>query len=331
MKALIALVLMLGLGWSAFWFVGSRHLLSEVETRLESEPSLDVQYSDISVRGFPNRFDVTIADLEVTDLKSGSRWAAPFLQILLLSYDWTHAIAVWPPTQSVSVGGEYYTIDSVGMRASAMLDLRPEFKLESITFESGQVKILNSNLLAASITDAVFAAKRHESTPGLFRIGMSIPKAELVRMAKSGSGGASNLNLAISNLLGDLRVRYGTSPRFGNFRSLETRISEISVDRLTSNLNGLDVSVDGSLEISASGHPVGELALELKNPQVLLDFAAASGVLSELQATVISFALPLLAERGSNAGAFRIPIQFKDGQTILAGTRIGPAWRLARE
>ena len=331
MKALIAIVLTLALGWSGYWFVGSRYIVSEAEERLRIEPALDVRYSDISVRGFPNRFDVTFSDLEVADLQSGFRWEAQFFQVLALSYDWTHLIAVFPPTQSISIGTEKFTIASSGMRASVETEIFPEIEPERITFESGRARILNSNRVVASISDSIFAVQRQEAEPDVYRIGISVPMAELVETKAGGSASSSNFRLAVTNLLGDLRVGFGAPPRIDELDRLESRISEISVDRLGANLNGIGVAAGGGLEIAASGHPVGELTLEVESEQAILNLAIASGFMSRLQADLFLLASPLLSKRGSKAGAIRIPIQYKEGLTFLQGTRIGPAWRLARE
>ena len=309
--------------------VGSRTMKSEVEDRLRGESFLDIDHSKIAISGFPNRFDITVFDPVVADPRSGLRWEAPFFQILSLSYDWAHLIAVWPPTQSFAFPDDAFTVHSDGMKASVVYDLRPDFKPERIAFETGEARILNENRLIASVSGMVFAAER--VGPDLYRIGISVPEAEIAQANKFGLQFDSDTPFNVSNLVGDLRVKFGSPPRFNDLRTLESRISEISIDRLNANLNGLYVSVAGKLEFSVSGYPVGEMSIELENPDVLVDIAIASGIVAKDRADSVLFAISLLSLMGSDSGAIRIPLQFKDGLAFLAGIAIGPAWRLAKE
>jgi hypothetical protein len=60
------------------------------------------EYESDAHRGFPNRFDTTITGLDLADPETGVAWSAPFFQILSLSYQPNHVIAVFPPTRRAS-------------------------------------------------------------------------------------------------------------------------------------------------------------------------------------------------------------------------------------
>ena len=83
MRILLALVGIVSLAWGTYWFIGSAAMERGIVAWLEERRSENWQAEAAAVktRGFPNRFDTTITDLELADPDSGIAWRAPFLQV----------------------------------------------------------------------------------------------------------------------------------------------------------------------------------------------------------------------------------------------------------
>ena len=82
-RALIALVLAACTIWSVFWFMGHRTVHSTISALIQDmrDSGLEVEYSDLRVRGYPNRFDTTIDEIEIVDPSSGNGWKSPFFPV----------------------------------------------------------------------------------------------------------------------------------------------------------------------------------------------------------------------------------------------------------
>ncbi|MCY4459457.1 MAG: DUF2125 domain-containing protein [Albidovulum sp.] len=318
LKALTAAILLLGLGWSAYWLIGGRIAKAAVEDRLRRESSLDIRYSDISVSGFPNRFDFTIANPEIADSRSRTRWTAPFIQILSLSYDWSHLIAVWPETQAITFGDEEFIVDSSGMKASFVFERRPDSMPERFALEFDRADVLASDRAVGSFSGGVLAVERVGTDAEAYRIGIAISEAEFDSASNSGILNSADTTLSVSDLSGDIRVHFDGPPRSSDFHDLLPYISEITFDSLNSSINGLDLSMDGGLEFAPSGYPVGELAVELEHPALLAEIAVAHGLATREEAAAIVLAVSSLLSGGSRDEAILIPILFENGAACIA-------------
>jgi hypothetical protein len=120
MRILLALAVVATLAWGGYWVVGSRALDGAVTVVLSENPALDARAH--SVRGFPNRFDLTLTEPRVS--LEGFDWRAPFVQFFALTYRPHHLIAVFPNDQAFSFGPIQATLASSDMRASVVM--RPE-------------------------------------------------------------------------------------------------------------------------------------------------------------------------------------------------------------
>ena len=102
MRALAWIVAVLTALWGGYWFVGSSALesatLRGVDDLRAQGNTLD--YSDLSLQGFPNRFDMTVTDPVFVSAQNGFGWKAPFVQSFALSYRPNEVIVVFPDSQT---------------------------------------------------------------------------------------------------------------------------------------------------------------------------------------------------------------------------------------
>jgi hypothetical protein len=117
LRILIAVTVIAAAVWGTYWFIGSRALDRTVTQILAEHP--DFAAESHHVRGFPNRFDLTLTEprLQMDPL----RWQAPFLQVFALSYRPHHLIVILPHEQRASVAGQEATLLSDDARASLFM------------------------------------------------------------------------------------------------------------------------------------------------------------------------------------------------------------------
>ncbi|HSF64747.1 MAG TPA: DUF2125 domain-containing protein, partial [Paracoccaceae bacterium] len=100
MRWLLWIVVAAATLWSGYWFAGSRALERGAVQAIAMQAAQGfVSQADVSVQGFPNRFDLTLTEPRFGDPARGLVWEAPFAQLFALSYKPWHLIAAFPPEQ----------------------------------------------------------------------------------------------------------------------------------------------------------------------------------------------------------------------------------------
>ncbi|HAR53056.1 MAG TPA: DUF2125 domain-containing protein, partial [Roseovarius nubinhibens] len=128
-------LVVLALGWSIYWAIGSGAGQKGLETWFEAREAEGwvAEYSEMSVEGFPNRFDAKFEDLALADPDTGLAWEAPHFEILALSYQPNHLIAVWPDSQRIATPLAKYDVTSDDMRASLRVAPQSDLALNELT------------------------------------------------------------------------------------------------------------------------------------------------------------------------------------------------------
>ena len=88
MKKLLVLIVTLAALWAGYWFVGAAGVKAGFAVWFDARQSegWQAEYSDLSVKGFPNRFDTTLTDPALADPATGLAWSAPFVQLFALHH-----------------------------------------------------------------------------------------------------------------------------------------------------------------------------------------------------------------------------------------------------
>ena len=124
MRRLISIITIFFVLWGGYWFVGSTALKTGLKAYLSSEHTandpIHIAYSDLTVRGFPNRFDTRLTEISVMDAASNISWRAPFFQIHALSYKPYHIIAALPHSQILQLPDQVLQITSDEIKGSVV-------------------------------------------------------------------------------------------------------------------------------------------------------------------------------------------------------------------
>ena len=328
MRLLLNLILLGAVLWSGYWFVGSQGSQSAFESWFQDRRGEGwvAEYSDFSVQGYPNRFDATFNDLALADPDTGLSWDAPFFQLLALSYQPNHVIAVWPQNQLVATPLGKYDIASEDMRASLVLQPDTQLALERTTLTAEKLVITPSNPPAPTSMNALsLAAERVQASDATYRLGFSAdglkPSVSWVRAVDPNG----TLPDTLDALSADLTVTFDRPWNRSAIEDARPQPRNINVKLAQAKWGQLELQFAGAVDVNDAGQPNGQITVKAKNWREILQLAVASGALPEGLAGTIEDALGLIASLSGSSKTLDIPLDFRNGRMLLGPVPIGPA------
>jgi hypothetical protein len=327
MRLLLGFATTIALLWSGYWYVGSS-AKENVITNWISDRKSDgwtFQMADLSVRGFPNRFDTTLTDFTIATPDSRFSWAAPFFQVFALSYKPNHIIAAWSNTQSFVLEGRKFALTSDALKASALLvpntrltidKLTAEADFLSASLEDTQLVELGKTLLATRLLDpdgtrhgwSVEANSIEPNPTVLLKID---PKSEFPAV--------------IDRVFWDTTLTFSTPLELLGSAGNAPKLVQIDVGHFEAVWRDLVVEASGNLTIQPSGYLSGTLQLKAAQWQHLVNFAQASGAINKDLSQSILRAMRFVALADGDEKTIEVPVNFTDGLTYVGPIPVGPA------
>ncbi|RLJ60662.1 hypothetical protein BCF46_0865 [Litoreibacter meonggei] len=327
MRKLLIVVLVAATAWAAYWVVGATASQKATEGWLEARRAegWQVEYSDLKVRGFPNRFDTTITGVQLTDPETGLSWSAPFFQLFSLSYQPNHLIAAWPNTQTLATPFQKIDIETSKMTASLKVLPNSTLELDSATVVIEGATLASSEGWKAG-ADKVNAAIRR--TAGKEMTYDIAAQADTVI-----PGDALRSMLDAGGTLPDVIEAINFDTEIGFARPLDIRvIEENRPDMTTFNIKDargawgeLQLRAKGDLAIDAEGYPTGEVALNARNWREMLALAVSAGAVPTEAASAAELGLGFLAKLSGAENSLDAPLSFSNGRIFLGPIPIGTA------
>ncbi len=140
-----------------------RKALDALATDLRSAGK-SLTYETLSVRGFPNRFDMTVHHPVYIDPVLNLRWQAEFVQLLSLSYQSNKMIIAWPPIQQIQINDQPFDILTEKMRTSLSFDSISDLQLDTAITESAELTLSNAPAWQIHFGDLLVALRRSFET-----------------------------------------------------------------------------------------------------------------------------------------------------------------------
>jgi hypothetical protein len=284
--------------------------------------------ADTRVRGFPNRFDLTLTDLRLADPDTGLAWTAPFFQVLSLSYRPHHVIAVWPHEQTVSTPLENVAVASQDFRGSLRLSDMRTLALENATFVSEDVALASDAGWTAALGTGRMAVRHVPATEAMYEIGveaLGLTPAEHVRRRIDR---LDRLPAEIETLRLDARVSFSSPWDRAAIEVARPQPTAIDLRELRATWGRLDLRAAGEITVAPDGTPAGEIAVKAVNWREILALAKASGALREGIAGAIERGLEALAGASGSPDTLDATLTLRDGGVYYAFIPLGPAPRL---
>ena len=330
MGRLIVIVLVLAGLWMGYWAVGStmleRQLSSWIDARRAEGWAADV--GAVEVKGFPNRFDTILTDVQFADPATGVAWQAPFLQLLALAYRPTEVIVVLPETHRLSTPLQTIDFTSERTRGSVILGAATTLPLERSTFVADALALSSSLGWDAELTQARFATEVVPVRQNAHRLGAELTGLALPRALDRALDPAGILPGRVSRLRLDAELGF-TAP--WDRRAIEVarpQITDIDLADLSMVWGEVTFQAAGKLTVDAGGIPEGQIDIRAVEWQRLLDMAIAAGVLPpELRGT-FERGLGFFAALSGRPDTLDAPLTFRDDRMSLGPIPIGPAPRI---
>jgi hypothetical protein len=328
-KFLFKFILIAAAAWSGYWFVGAKGSKAGFEAWFQQQRDRGVtaEYSDLSVQGFPNRFDAGFSDLSLADPRQGIGWEAPFFQILALSYQPTHIIAVWPDSQVLTTPDDRFEIASEDMRASLKIEASTLLGLKSavMTAQGLIVTPTRQDIEPTSVEKITLAVEHITDTPANYRLGFNAdgitPAAALVVQFDP----ERTLPKQVTEISADLSVRFDQP---WDRKALEGTLPQprhIEITKVEARWGQLHLNASGALEIDPAGIATGEIIIRVRNWRDIFALAVTAGAITEGVAAPMENALGLMAQAADDPEAVDIPIKFEQGFIFAGPVSLGPA------
>lgn len=338
MKRLLIVILIAASGWSGYWFVGAMAAKSGFDSWFSTRQAegWQAEASDISLAGFPNRFDATFTNIALADPDTGVAWSAPFFQLLSLSYRPSHLIAIWPHDQSLAFPDQKVAISSTDMKASLVLGSSALLPLERGNFAASALQLVSDAGWALSADKLHLALHAQpDAATG------ADPEAQAVyRFAMNADGfapsGAAVAQLSngpplphrFKSVQADLVAGFS---RAWDRRALEqARPQPVWIELKKAEIiwGDLELHAAGRVTVTAAGDPVGAITLRATNWRQTVEILRASGQIPPAMLDAMVSGLELLSGLSGNPRTLDIPVNFKNGATRIGPVAIAPAPRL---
>ncbi|PZR00702.1 MAG: High-affinity K+ transporter ATPase chain B [Cereibacter sphaeroides] len=322
-RILFGVVLVLSVAWSVYWFVGSSAMERGANQWFADQAAagLVAEHGDLSVAGYPSRFDLTVNDLYLADPLTGYAWTAPFVQILTLSYKPWHLIAALPNDQSFQTPLQKLTLASAKLQAS--LVVQPSNKLaldrtrivgDSLTLSSDLGWSIGAKTLRFATDSLTPDALQHEVGLELLQI---TPDAALSALLPE-------LPTEIERARLDAKLTL-TAPPDQQANETRPQVQTIEVKDLALVWGPIQLSGKGTVTADAMGQAEGRVDLRLTNWRKALPLAVATGLMRpEVQQTWENMLAALASESG-NPDDLDMPLSFQRGRMMLGPLPLGSA------
>ncbi len=327
MVRLVVVILSVALVWMIWWAFGStaldRTLTAWVDARQAEGWAADVE--DIAVKGFPNRFDTTLTDVQFADPDTGVAWSAPFLQLLALAYKPYEVIAVLPPEHRLSTLAQTLTITNDQARGSIFFKPNPSLPLERSTIVVDGLAIASSLGWDASMEQGRFATEAVAARSNTHRIGAEItglkPSEDAIKLLDPGG----ILPDQVERLRIDATVGFTTSWDRSALEIARPQITEIDLGDLSAVWGTVTFRAAGALTVDEIGLPSGDITVKAVEWRRLLEMAVATGLVAEPLAPTIERGLELLAALKGPSDTIDATLTFAKGEVSVGPIYLGPA------
>ena len=261
MRAILGLVFAVTLAWCGYWFWGAARVQSQTQTWMSEQGAS----GQVSVIGFPNRFDLTITD--PTLQRDGFSYAAPFFQVFAMTWKPWHVIAAFAPSQNITLLDQTLNLSSANLMASLLMSPIGGFALREVRLDGARVALTASDGWQMDM-EHVTAAIDAQTDPLLPRIGARLTNVS-TPVPVTGLGDLINLVSLDANL--HLQAPLDATTTASSVLSIDIRDARLNWD-------SFGVTAKGHLAPDSAGRVSGDITITLTGaedvPQILVAFGA---------------------------------------------------------
>lgn len=323
MRLLTIVVAVMALLWSGWWVVGSRLVSRGAVAGIEAARAegWDIAYDDLSVEGFPNRFDTTMDAPRVTSPDGAFGWSAPFVQILMLSYRPNRVIAVAPQEMVLDTPLGRIDIASTDLRGSAAVTASRSPDLLRATLQGKGLTLAGAGLDGEVATAQL--ALRRTGGEAAYDVALDVAAMMPGEVLRARIDPAGTLPATIDSL--DLDVRATLDRVVGTGMEGTPRLTALDIRNLRLVWGEMRLSASGPLDVGPDGRLDGVVSVKVAGWETALRLAASLGLFPPERLPLV---MAGMAGASGNDGSVAMDLTFADGQMRLGPIPLGPAPRL---
>jgi hypothetical protein len=321
LRRLILAVLVAGLIWCGYWFVAAHSLRQSIDSWFAAAPSrgMQAEHSGIALRGFPNRFDVSIDKIRLADQDGHYAWQAPFVQAFALSYKPWHVIAAFAPVQSLTLPFGQFDLLSEQMRGSMVVAPLGAHELRRLRVE-GKGLQLGKDAQTVQIAGLNLAFEQSAEAAQVYRIGARLGDVMVAAAFFGGSGAAQQ----IPEVSLDAKASFSAPISFA-VTGAQPALEALAVQELRIDWQGSSLRLSGNLVADANGQAEGSLTLSVDKWREGLDKLVQADFISNRTRKSIEQGLTLMAGTGAGRDRIELPITLAQGQVRAGFLGLGAA------
>lgn len=329
LKGLITVILIAAAAWAGYWFIGAAGVQNAFANWFEQRRDAGwvAEYADLTVQGFPNRFDTVFTDLTLADPDTGLAWEAPRFQINALSYRPNHVIAVWPERQVLATPLEKFDVSSRDMRASLILDGNTALTVERTTLTAERMVIGAREASDETTLRALRLAADHVplKNRATYRLGLAADDLAPALSWRDSVDPTGNLPETFDALSADVTIEFDKPWDRTAIEDARPQPRMIDIRLAEARWGRLELQMAGEMTVDRTGRPTGEVMIKARNWRDIVDLAVNAGALPEGLAETVQDALSLLSRMAGNPATLDIPLGLRDGRIFMGPVPIGAA------
>jgi hypothetical protein len=325
MRALLWISVLMAALWSGYWFVGKSAVERGFAAFVAQAPArgLEVSQAGYAVAGFPSRFDLTVTDPRVVDLRSETVWEAPFVQVFSLSYQPWHVIAAFAPTQTIRTPAEDLMLASTKLQASVVVTPSAALTLDRTTVVGEAVRLTSSLGWEVAADQVRFATRADPSLTNAHDIGL-----ELIGLTPDAQLAARLPDLPVQISLARVDANVTLSGPIDRFAAAtRPQVTAISLRKAALTWGDLAITAQGDLTL-VNGVAEGRIDIKVSGWRNLLTLATSLGLVTPDVAQTMLGVLTAYATSSGDAAVLQIPLVLAGGFMSLGPLPLGPVPRL---
>lgn len=279
MFRMLLIIILAALLWSAAWFWGGASNKTRITSWIsdQEQAGYAIGYSDLSQLGFPNRYDVTLQNPQLSAPQLGLNWQATFIQIMRLSYQPDHYIFVWPNDQQMTINDFRLDFRHQGLKASVVSRDPGQFRLSA---EAGESAVSSGDRLWLKAQEWQLSIAQ---TANGAKVYLKLKDIEAANGAR----------------FGEMRLLFDIMGRTLGFDGLlpqlhPTENFEISNIKLV--IEGTDIPLEGWLSLGVDTGLSGQLQTAQENIQILKSLFGALWLENQLDQGLSRAGLAIIAD-----------------------------------
>lgn len=310
MRWVLRLLVLLVICFCAYWWGVKSLIESQSAQVFDAARQKGIEASaEVTVTGFPARFDVNLQNPSLDIAAEGFSWSAPSAQLHAVAWAPWHMILALPQSQSFRLYGQEFVLNSKALRASLRLSPLPDLPLKDLRLSFDEAEVSGQTLGAGLF------ALRHAG--GMFyQFGLD-QKAVSARAL-------GPLPAQITQISGNIMLELDQPL---NRQSQNPLLQSAQIEALSLIWGALEAKASGELRPDAQRFVSGKIEIEVKSWELLPDIMSAAGVLPESQKGIFTAALRALPKDPAE-GSLKLPLSLNNGQVKFGFFTLGraPLW-----